>query len=489
MTEEPDAPMPMCMSPESYRAEITRRKSAERERDDLAKQAERLIEENEKLTANVATLVEQLGEAERRATELRGLIVRMADQTRSDVNALEASDDMGHRRSVAERARYDLRRVVEQVASAGAAQPVVEPRDETSAETRDHDRLLAVAYAFNRWANASWSQKEALDAIGEALGDPFSYDAEHGYAPHPSGTEGPLREALSKVNDIIIAPDALKNPCATIARIEDVVDRALAASPPDGTAPERAPTDPDDEVWLGGGTLGDLKRHDPATRPPDGMPGEPASCCPKCTKDHYDEGEWATRPHRTHRCVDDRAGKGCGHEWADAAPPTVPGEPPSHNALQALAQVSQWTRVHGAALKPMRADTYGEGMREAKCQVAAILSAWRTAPPTPPLTPERAPADAFDTIAEHVERMVFAFDKDDSRRDDVRKLAEWIREHRRAPLDEAAVRADERRRTERDIAEWLNRASQHPSRLRMSLHDASRMIDVADYPRRSEGAG
>lgn len=37
--------------------------------------------------------------------------------------------------------------------------------------------------------------------------------------------------------------------------------------------------------------------------------------CPRCRKQHIDEGEFATRVHRTHRCVDDAAGKGCGFEW------------------------------------------------------------------------------------------------------------------------------------------------------------------------------
>ncbi len=37
--------------------------------------------------------------------------------------------------------------------------------------------------------------------------------------------------------------------------------------------------------------------------------------CPACQKLHLDEGEWVTRAHRWHRCVDDSAGKGCGHEW------------------------------------------------------------------------------------------------------------------------------------------------------------------------------
>ena len=31
--------------------------------------------------------------------------------------------------------------------------------------------------------------------------------------------------------------------------------------------------------------------------------------CPKCETMHLDEGEWETRPHKTHQC------QGCGHEW------------------------------------------------------------------------------------------------------------------------------------------------------------------------------
>lgn len=36
--------------------------------------------------------------------------------------------------------------------------------------------------------------------------------------------------------------------------------------------------------------------------------------------------------------------------------------------------ISQWTAEHGASLKPRGADTYGEGMRDAKDQVWRILS-------------------------------------------------------------------------------------------------------------------
>ena len=44
--------------------------------------------------------------------------------------------------------------------------------------------------------------------------------------------------------------------------------------------------------------------------------------CPLCRKQHIDEGEWAERPHRVHRCVDDACGKGCGNEWRASLVPT-----------------------------------------------------------------------------------------------------------------------------------------------------------------------
>jgi hypothetical protein len=37
--------------------------------------------------------------------------------------------------------------------------------------------------------------------------------------------------------------------------------------------------------------------------------------CPWCGKRHADEGEFATREHHTHLCVDDVHGPGCGGLW------------------------------------------------------------------------------------------------------------------------------------------------------------------------------
>ena len=39
--------------------------------------------------------------------------------------------------------------------------------------------------------------------------------------------------------------------------------------------------------------------------------------CPKCKVPHLDEGVWATKPHKTHLCLD------CGHLWRPANFPTV----------------------------------------------------------------------------------------------------------------------------------------------------------------------
>ena len=39
--------------------------------------------------------------------------------------------------------------------------------------------------------------------------------------------------------------------------------------------------------------------------------------CPECHVQHLDEGEWATRPHKTHQC------QNCKHEWRPFPYPTV----------------------------------------------------------------------------------------------------------------------------------------------------------------------
>src|SRR5690349_14353655 len=181
--------MPLCMSPESYRAEITRRKSAERERDDLAKQAERLIEENEKLTANVATLVEQIGEAKQQAALYR------ADREgvyRDFERAMDERDD----------ARRDRDRLLDELdadsmaglaRARGAAHPVVEPRDERPGfEGGDLETLLrvvtcAVAYRRTTTTRAGMMLPDALsdDEVRDAEGL-LATMRRHlaGYAPH-----------------------------------------------------------------------------------------------------------------------------------------------------------------------------------------------------------------------------------------------------------------------------------------------------------------
>lgn len=57
-------------------------------------------------------------------------------------------------------------------------------------------------------------------------------------------------------------------------------------------------------------------------------------------------------------------------------------------AREAIARVECWTHEMGAALKPPRDDTYGEGMRDAKAQVARML--------TPPPSGKNSDREAGD---------------------------------------------------------------------------------------------
>lgn len=56
--------------------------------------------------------------------------------------------------------------------------------------------------------------------------------------------------------------------------------------------------------------------------------------CPKCERRHVDEGEWATRLHKTHQC------QHCGHEWRPLPYPTVgvPAPTADGGAIAALEQ-------------------------------------------------------------------------------------------------------------------------------------------------------
>lgn len=42
-----------------------------------------------------------------------------------------------------------------------------------------------------------------------------------------------------------------------------------------------------------------------------------AITCPVCALPHIDDGEWTSRPHRTHLCI------ACGHRWQPAMIPTI----------------------------------------------------------------------------------------------------------------------------------------------------------------------
>lgn len=67
-------------------------------------------------------------------------------------------------------------------------------------------------------------------------------------------------------------------------------------------------------------------------------------CCPECGAQHLDEGEWATRPHKTHRC------QSCGHEWRPFPYPTVGIAPsqPKGEVEAAVAVVGFLKRINEA---------------------------------------------------------------------------------------------------------------------------------------------
>lgn len=55
--------------------------------------------------------------------------------------------------------------------------------------------------------------------------------------------------------------------------------------------------------------------------------------CPVCTAQHLDVGEWATRLHRTHLCLD------CGHLWRPSEDYTVGVETLPSASLETSADV------------------------------------------------------------------------------------------------------------------------------------------------------
>ena len=71
------------------------------------------------------------------------------------------------------------------------------------------------------------------------------------------------------------------------------------------------------------------------------------------------------------RCVEERIAARQAEAERDEA-----GQRAENAALRAVvARLGEWTHEFGAALKPKGADTFGEGVRECKAQVARILAA------------------------------------------------------------------------------------------------------------------
>jgi transposase-like protein len=59
--------------------------------------------------------------------------------------------------------------------------------------------------------------------------------------------------------------------------------------------------------------------------------------CPLCSALHVDTGEWASRPHRTHLCLD------CGHTWT-----------PSYFYTFGRLPLTAWEHTRAAAMKAKR---------------------------------------------------------------------------------------------------------------------------------------
>lgn len=135
----------------------------------------------------------------------------------------------------------------------------------------------------------------------------------------PAGSDG-VAACLLRVTDHLEAfaadhpDDATTETAAAIWCAREAL--AACARPPAGEAVAWRFRDHPDNGWiytgLGGRHPGcevqPLYAHPADPAAPDG-PQPVHLFCPVCAAPHLDEGEWATRPHKTHQC------QGCGHEW------------------------------------------------------------------------------------------------------------------------------------------------------------------------------
>ncbi len=84
--------------------------------------------------------------------------------------------------------------------------------------------------------------------------------------------------------------------------------------------------------------------------------------CPYCWTVHIDEGEWATRPHRTHKC------EHCGETWRPANIATVGvRELPDEDGAAAVTEVTAVRRTCEWASDP----DYGHGPTHETCSELA----------------------------------------------------------------------------------------------------------------------
>jgi hypothetical protein len=92
--------------------------------------------------------------------------------------------------------------------------------------------------------------------------------------------------------------------------------------------------------------------------------------CPACHTLHVDEGEWATRPHKTHQC------QNCQHEWRPCDYPTV-GVAPSALPAEAAFDVIV---IAGQSYSERLADhAYVRGESVDTPELCGLLLAWHEA--------------------------------------------------------------------------------------------------------------
>jgi hypothetical protein len=468
MDDTPDG-LPMCMTPDTFRAAVDRAKRAERRCEELEKEREVLFEERDEFRANLSTLAGQLASAEQRAA--------VAEAATRDAERMHASAEKLLHACECDRSAMRRQLAVEQSG----------PRDErvrwspgcSCPNSGDADGLLQRVITCNvHGGGPPYGVPRASGQSGpqETLSPWWE----------PLWSEAIKRHAAEQRSEVAIFAELCEQHTRASGQAADQEEPATLLSVIRSMTPE--------ERKAAAAELLAVAESIPGAAPPT-VPGEPPRC------DHRYPINFLGGERREGWCLD------CGiynPKWADAvanaldaAPPTPPlagpspgsspeGEPDDDEDAVVSGErcancgsseylprddtdTSFDCRACGNVypllyLRPLPATSPTLGVD--KAEPPAAPQAETAGPPEPEST-----SDGFALIADYIERMVFAFDHGDSRRDEVRKLAAWVREHRCAPrvamppapddmrerirgrlFGEEAIRADERRRTEMDIA-------------------------------------